>query len=194
MNFYEGGDDSVLPEEFEAAVVRHYDTLLRLAVQRAGSRTEAEDIVQDTFLQLLRSGRTFDDEEHLKAFLIRAVINRCKDYLKSARHTRSVELSEAAENMLPAAPPPDSGESEVLEAVRRLRPAYRDVIYLFYYEEYSIREIAQMLGKRENTISAWLYRARKKLKEVLEHEVYRSNAADSDKRSKKARDCQTTVS
>ena len=59
----------MLPEEFEAAVVRHYDTLLRLAVQRAGSRTEAEDIVQDTFLQLLRSGRTFDDEEHLKAFL-----------------------------------------------------------------------------------------------------------------------------
>ena len=80
MNFYEGGDDSVLPEEFEAAVVRHYDTLLRLAVQRAGSRTEAEDIVQDTFLQLLRSGRTFDDEEHLKAFLIRAVINHCKTY------------------------------------------------------------------------------------------------------------------
>ncbi len=96
----------MLPEEFEAAVVRYYDTLLRLAVQRAGSRAEAEDIVQDTFLQLLRSNQTFDGEEHLKAFLIRAVINRCKDFLKSARHTRSVELSEAAENMLPAAPPP----------------------------------------------------------------------------------------
>lgn len=57
-------------------------------------------------MQLLRSNQTFDGEEHLKAFLIRAVINRCKDFLKSARHTRSVELSEAAENMLPAFPPP----------------------------------------------------------------------------------------
>ena len=57
-------------------------------------------------MQLLRSNQTFDGEEHLKVFLIRAVINRCKDFLKSARHTRSVELSEAAENMLPAAPPP----------------------------------------------------------------------------------------
>ena len=184
----------MLPEEFEAAVVRYYDTLLRLAVQRAGSRAEAEDIVQDTFLQLLRSKQTFDGEEHLKAFLIRAVINRCKDFLKSARHTRSAELSEAAEHMLPAAPPPDSGESEVLAAVRRLRPAYRDVIYLFYYEEYSVREIAQMLGKRENTISVWLRRARSQLKEVLEHEIYGSNAADPDKRSKKARDCRPTVS
>ena len=184
----------MLPEEFEAVVVRHYDTLLRIAVQRTGSRAEAEDIVQDTFLQLLRSEHTFDNDEHLKAFLIRAVINRCKDFLKSARHTRSIELSEAAENILPAAPPPDPGESEVLAAVRKLRPAYRDVIYLFYYEEYSVREIAQMLGKRENTISAWLHRARNQLKEVLEHEIYGSNAADPDKRRNKAHDCQTTVS
>ena len=98
----------MLPEEFEAAVVRHYDTLLRLAVQRTGSRAEAEDIVQDTFLQLLRSERTFDDDGHCKAFLIRAVINRCKDFLKSARYTRRVEFSEAAENILPADPPPGS--------------------------------------------------------------------------------------
>ena len=184
----------MLPEEFEAAFVRYYDTLLRLAVQHTYSRAEAEDIVQDTFLELLQSRRTFENDEHLKAFLIRAVINRCKDYLKSARHSRSVALSDAVETMLPAVPPPDSGLSEVLEAVRTLRPEYRDVIYLFYYEGYSIREIAQMLGKRENTVSAWLRRARIQLKGVLEDEIYGSNESDSDCGRKEARDGKTNLS
>ena len=90
---------------FEEIVTEHYNTLLRIAVQHTGNRAEAEDIVQDIFLKLLEPGKTFRDDGHAKAFLIRSAINRCKDYLKSARRTRSIALSDAAENMLPA----DSG-------------------------------------------------------------------------------------
>lgn len=172
---------------FEELVTTHYDTLLRIAVQHTGNRAEAEDIVQDTFLKLLETGRKFADHEHAKAFLIRSAINRCFDYLRSARRVRHIALTDAAEHALP----PDSGgfpdESAlaVLEAMQKLRPEYRNVIYLYYYEEYSIKEIAAILRKSGNTISSWLTRAKKQLKEVLQDEqddVSEGHAADFHRR------------
>jgi RNA polymerase sigma-70 factor (ECF subfamily) len=168
---------------FEDIVTEHYNTLLRIAVQHTGNRTEAEDIVQDTLLKLLESGKEFRDQEHAKAFLIRSTVNRCFDYLKSARRTRNIALSEAGEDMLPT----DNGgigneqTQEVLAAIRTLRPEYRNVIYLYYYEEYSIREIAAILRKSSNTVSSWLTRARDQLRGVLEDEqgdLLRGDAAN----------------
>ena len=171
---------------FEEIVSANYNTLLRIAVQQTGSRPEAEDIVQETFLKLLESGRSFRVPEHAKAFLIRSAVNRCRDYLRSARHQRNISLTDAAEHMLP----PDSGvpgeeTKAVLEAVSQLRPEYRNVIYLYYYEEYSIREIAAILRKSSNTVSSWLTRARKQLKEVLQDEEFGlSERHDADFRRK----------
>jgi len=168
---------------FEELMTKHYNTLLRIAMQHTGRHDEAEDIVQDTFLKLLETGKSFRSQEDAIAFLIRSAINRCYDYLKSARRTKNIQLSEALDSILP----PDSGgfKSEttlaVLEAVQQLRPEYRDVIYLFYYEEYSIKEIAKILGKSMNTVSSWLTRARKNLKEVLtdeQNDLSGSHAAD----------------
>ena len=122
------------PIGFEELMLRHYNTLLRIAIQHTNHCSEAEDIVQDTFLKLMESGRTFEDDEQAKAFLIRSAINRCKDYLKSAHRTRNVALSDAAENMLPA----DSGgfidetAQMLLDAMQQIRPDYRNVIYLYY--------------------------------------------------------------
>ncbi len=171
------------PISFEELMLRHYNTLLRLSVQHTGSRAEAEDIVQDTFLKLLESGKTFRDDGQAKAFLIRAAINRCNDYYRSARRTRTVALSDTAENMLPA----DSGgfaddtAQMILNAVQQLRPDFRNVIYLYYYEEYSIREIAAILHRSSNTVSSWLTRAKNQLKGVLQNEqndLSKSDAAD----------------
>lgn len=168
---------------FEEIVTANYNTLLRLAAQHTGNRTEAEDIVQEIFLKILESRRQFSDAGHAKAYLIRCVINRCHDYNKSARRRNSIALSEAEENRLPA----DSGgftdelTRSVLEAVQTLRPEYRDVIYLYYYEEYTIREIAAILHKSSNTVSTWLNRARKQLREVLNDEqgdIQEGHAAD----------------
>ncbi|MBQ8922394.1 MAG: RNA polymerase sigma factor [Oscillospiraceae bacterium] len=171
------------PISFEELMTTHYNTLLRIAVQHTGNTAEAEDIVQDTFLKLLESGKQFCDHGHAKAFLIRAAVNRCFDYLKSARRKRNISLTDAEEHTLP----PDSGgfQSEetlaVLEAMQRLRPEYRNVIYLYYYEEYSVKEIASILRRSSNTVSSWLTRARKQLKEVMQDEqddVPDSHAAD----------------
>lgn len=158
---------------FEEIMAASYDTLLRIAIQHTGNRPEAEDIVQDTFLRLLESGKKFNSMEHARAFLIRVTVNRCCDYLKSARHTRNIALTDAEENVLP----PDSGGFQdettlaVLEAMQKLRPEYRNVIYLYYYEEYSIREIAAILRKSPNTVSSWLTRAKKQMREVMQNET-----------------------
>ena len=168
---------------FEEIMTANYNTMLRIAVQHTGSRPEAEDIVQETFLKLLESGRKFRNPEHAKAFLIRSTVNRCLDYLKSARHQRNLALTELTEHHLP----PDSGglgdddTRAVLAAVSGLRPEYRNVIYLYYYEEYSIKEIAAILRKSSNTVSSWLTRAKKQMREVMEDEqdeISDSHAAD----------------
>ncbi len=151
---------------FETLVISHYDMLLRLAVHHTENRAEAEDIVQDVFLSLLQSGKQFRDDEHAKAFLLRAVINRCKDYHKSARRTNHIALSEAEGNLVQN----PFAETELAQAMQTLRPDFRNVIYLHYYEQYSIKEIAALLGKSSNTVSSWLTRARAQLKEVLDYE------------------------
>lgn len=150
-------------EAFEALVTAYYDMLLRLAAHHTESGAEAEDIVQDVFVKLLESRKQFRDDEHAKAFLLRAVINRCKDYHKSARRSCNVALSEAEQC---EAQQQDSFTA-VGQAMESLRPEYRNVIYLYYYEEYSIKEIARLLGKSSNTVSSWLTRARAQLKEVM---------------------------
>ncbi len=175
---------------FEEIVTAHYNTLLRIAVQHTGNRAEAEDIVQDTFLRLLETGKRFRDHEHAKAFLIRSAVNRCFDYLKSARHTRNIALTDACENTLP----PDSGgfgnetTQAVLEAMQRLRPEYRNVVYLYYFEEYSIREIAAILKKSSNTVSSWLTRAKKQLREVLQDEQDDLSECDASDHRRKGGD------
>ena len=175
---------------FEDIMTANYNTMLRIAIQHTGSRPEAEDIVQETFLKLLESGRKFRNPEHAKAFLIRSTVNRCLDYLKSARHQRCLALTGLTENHLPAA---DGGIADddtraVLAAVGALRPEYRNVIYLFYFEEYSIREIAAILHKSSNTVSSWLTRARKQLKEVLQDEEDSLSERDAEDCSRRSRD------
>lgn len=153
-------------DAFESLVTAHYDMLLRLALHHTENRAEAEDIVQDVFLALLQKPKLFRDGEHAKAFLLRTVINRCKDYHKSKRHTHSVALSAA--EAFPA--PVQAAFTPIVQAMEMLRPEYRNVLYLHFYEQYSIREIAQLLGKSPNTVSSWLTRAKSHLREVMDHD------------------------
>ena len=108
----------------------------------------------------------FDSPEHEKAWIIRATANACKDALR-ASHRRCVGLEAVAEAIAPE--PPDS---TVLEAVMALPEKYREAVYLYYYEGYSVREIASMLGQSEAAVSAHLSRGRKSLRGTLGGEFY----------------------
>ena len=119
-----------------------------------------EDVIQNVFIKLIKEPN-FKDESHMKAWLIRVTINQCKDFNKMAWYRRTESLSD--ELMIPFT----KEEQGVLEEVFKLSKNYRNVIYLYYFEGYSIKEIANILNKSENTISSQLSRARKVLKNIL---------------------------
>lgn len=143
-------------------VVNTYgDMLYRLAYQYTRNSSESEDIAQDVFVAMLKK-MPFKSEEHLKAWLIRVAINKSKNYLKSARK----KVLSLDENIDVAGPP--LKEDDGLEELNLLPEFDRSVIYLYYYEGYSVREIAKMTGKSANSINIRLSRSREKLKTLLE--------------------------
>ncbi len=147
-------------------ITANYNTLYRIAYQYTRCHAETEDIVQEVFLKMLETKQQFESDEHCKAWLIRVTINRCKNWLFSVRRFQHVSLEDAEAANLAA--PNLSQETElVFTALAQLKPNYRNVLYLYYYEGYSIPEIAKLLRRSQNTISSWLTRGRAKLKEVL---------------------------
>ena len=153
-------------DEAERLVRTYSDLILRLAYTYLKSTHDAEDICQNVFLKLLTGGYTFDSAEHEKAWVIRATANACKDSLRAA-HRRCVGLEAVAEAAAPEAP-----DSAVLDAVMTLPQKYREAVYLHYYEGYSVREIAKLLGRSEAAVSAHLSRGRKSLRTTLGGDLY----------------------
>ena len=160
-------DGDTLMDEFHARrlVDLYADTILRISYSYLKQTCDAEDICQTVFLKYLTNDCTFDSIDHEKAWIIRTTINACKDYLKSACFRRTVALDEAAAVAAPPVP-----DTEVLDALKRLPEQYRISLYLFYYEEYSAKEIAQVMGKSEANITQYLSRGRRKLRTLLTEE------------------------
>lgn len=144
-------------------VEAYADPILRLCLTYSLTREDAQDICQDIFLTLLEDNRQFADGEHEKAFVLRCAINACKDLLKSARRRRNVPIDQA--ELLPA---PEREDSGLPEAIRALPRDYGAVLYLFYYEGYSLNEIARLCACTPAAARKRLSRARKLLAKRLE--------------------------
>ena len=154
--------------EVNRAIERYSDTVRRLCMIHLKNHADTEDIFQTVFLKYALSSVLFENDEHEKAWIIRVTLNACKDLLKSFFRSRTVSLDEIMEQ--PAKVSPD--HREVLEAVLSLPPKYRDVVYLYYYEEYSAPEIGHVLGRNVNTVYTLLTRSRKMLQEKLKGDDY----------------------
>ena len=137
--------------------------LLRLACTRLDSTADAEDAVQEAVLKLLTARPVFRDSEHEKAWLIRTTLHRASD-IRRAAEKRNLPLEAAAQ--VPAA----QGTEALLAAVRALPEKYSAVIHLHYYEGYSIKEIANMLGLPAPTVGTRLARGRERLRQMLKEE------------------------
>lgn len=145
------------------------DMILRISCQYLKHTMDAEDICQTVFLKYLTSAPDFSGPQHEKAWIIRTTVNACKDHLRSAFFRHTVSLEEAAAVAAPQVP--DSG---VLRVLRQLPENYRICIYLHYYEDYTGKEIAAILGKSESAVAQYLSRGRQKLKKLLS-DAERSN-------------------
>ncbi|MGL4913264.1 MAG: RNA polymerase sigma factor [Romboutsia sp.] len=147
------------------AVAKHSRTCAKVAFSYLKNVSEAEDITQEVFLTLFESSKKFEDDEHLKAWLIRVTINKCKNHLKSSWFKNRNELPEDLAYM-------PKEESELLQAVLSLSSKYRIPIHLYYYEGYSIKEISEILEEPMATVGTRLARGRKKLKNLIGGDDY----------------------
>ena len=151
-------------EDLRRIVETYSPMLLRAALTRVRTPADAEDAVQDVFLRLLDKAPRFRDGEHEKAWLLRTTLNRASDIRRRRRD--DVSLEEAAYTA--------AGESSdygpLLSAVRSLPEAYSAVIHLYYYEGYSIKEIARLLALPAPTVGTRLSRGRERLRKLLKEE------------------------
>lgn len=150
-------------QEADRAIELYADTVRKICMLHLKSYADTEDIFQTVFLKYVLYLGSFENSEHEKAWIIRVTINACKDYLKSFFRSHMVPLEEAAE--VAGEMPED--RSEVLEAVLSLPKKYKDVVYLFYYEDYTAVEISDILGRNVNTVYTLLARAKVMLREML---------------------------
>ncbi len=150
-------------DEYIKHVAEQYSQLLlRIAFLRLKSTADAEDVVQEVFLRLITKRPRFRSDDHEKAWLIRTAINLSCDMLKSSAR-KNVPLDEELTS-------PQDEYHQLLSAVQSLPEKYITVVHLYYYEEYSIKEIARILGLPAATVGTRLSRARVLLKPILERE------------------------
>lgn len=140
---------------------RFAPAIYRLAYARTGSRADAEDVMQEVFLRLVRHKPAFDSEAHARAWLLKVASNCATDLFRLPWRRREEPLEEDV------SAPEEPGEGSVTEAVLSLPARYRIPIHLYYYEGYSVAEIADITGKREGTIKSHLSRARALLRDKL---------------------------
>ncbi len=169
----QSGTVPILPMEVTEDVVRFYSSMVwRIAVTKTQSLQDAEDIFQEVFMKLCMNRKPFESEEHRKAWLIRVTINCCNSHFVAPWRKNVVSLSEVLLTQLPdkSAFQPEQLEqtADVYAQVLRLPQNMREVILLFYYEELSVREIAQILRITDANVKKRLSRARQRLKLELD--------------------------
>ncbi|MBR4728471.1 MAG: sigma-70 family RNA polymerase sigma factor [Clostridia bacterium] len=155
----------------EMLIEKYQKNLFAAALNICANYDDAQDAVQETFLQYYLSDKEFNDEEHLKAWLLRVAINKAKDLSRSLFRRRCVPLEELGEDI----PFEDPADGRLFEEVMRLPEKYRIVIHLFYYEDLPVKEIAALLHTGESSVKMRLSRGRDLLKTILTEE------SDNDK-------------
>ncbi len=143
------------------------DNVFRTAFCYMKSYADAEDMREEAFIKLYLSGISFNSDEHIKAWLLRVTANLCKDKLRSFWHRKILPLESAMDIKTE-----EKSTDTVIEYLFRLKPDYRIVLYMHYYEGYTAKEIAKITGSKENTVLSRLARGRRQLKDILLKEGY----------------------
>ncbi len=146
---------------------KYKELLYRVAFSNMKNKADAEDAVQEAFCRYLKTKPVFADENHEKNWFVRVVLRICYDVQKSVWFSRTVGFDEVPEYEMKHFSLPFAYEDDMLWQVMELPSDYRNPLYLFYYEDYSIREIAAIMELKEETVKTRLRRGRQKLKERL---------------------------
>lgn len=153
------------PAELEQIMNTYGKTVYRLAYSQTRSIADTEDIYQEVFLRYFQNRPQFESEEHRRAWLLRVTLNRARSLFASAWFRRTVSLEECIAF-------PEPAEQKLDDALRQMQSRDRTLLHLFYYEELSTKEIAELLSRKESTVRTQLTRARRKLAEIVKGEEY----------------------
>lgn len=154
--------------DMDILVKKYKNHLYAAAFQICKNAADAEDVVQETFFAYYMTEKSFESEEHSKAWLLRTAINKAKNVNRAFWRRNRVPFEEYMTEL----PFETADAEELFEDVMRLPEKYRIVIHLFYYEEYSVREIAKLLEVSEGNVKVRLTRGRKLLKNRLMEDDY----------------------
>lgn len=149
-----------LNAQYRAAIDEYADMVTRLCLVHTGNYADAEDCWQNVFFKLFKALKQ-GEVPNMKAWLIRVTLNECRSVLRYRLRRNTVSLDELT------VPFTDKHDVELIELIFGLPPKQRDVIYLYYYEEYSVKEISVMTKTKENTVKSHLKRGREALKDHL---------------------------
>lgn len=141
----------------EKMVEKYSNMIYRLALIRTKTKENSEDVYQEVFLRLAKKMPDFKSEEHERAWLIRVTINCSKNLLNSKFFRNTAELKEDI-------PFETEEKHDIYYSVQKLSIKYKTIVHLYYYENYKIKEISEILKMKENTVKSCLARAREKLK------------------------------
>lgn len=144
----------------------YQDNLFAVAFNICQNTQDAEDVIQDTFVQYYTTKKEFDSEEHIRAWLIRVAVNKAKNVTRTFWRRNKVSIEDSMETLTFETP-----ESENLfETVMQLPEKYRIVIHLYYYEDYAVSEIADILKLSESNVKTRLSRGRGMLRKALKED------------------------
>ena len=153
-------------EPVEDLIREYKNPLFAVAFSVCKSASDADDVVQDTFMKYHFSKKQFSSREHIRAWLLRVAINKAKDVNRSFWKQKSTSIEDYVDTLEFQ----DHEDKDLLTDVLALPEKYRIVIHLYYYEDYSVAEIAELLNLSESNVKIRLSRGRSMLKAKLEEE------------------------
>lgn len=140
--------------------------LFRICMLHLGNREDTEEAMQEAYMRLLYKSPRFTDEEHEKAWLIRVTTNLCRDMLRSVWRKRVIKM-EHIESCYD-----NPSDLHIMEEILKLPSKYKTVIYLHYFENYTVKDISGILKLTESAVKMRLKRGREILKMELEGDIY----------------------
>ena len=166
------GNTSVRPaDDIERIIDSYGNMLFRIALTTIGNTSDAEDAVQETFIKYIDKKMSFSQPEQEKAWLIRVLINKCRDVLRFYTRHQEIDIDELSEYLSTDEQDDDRArDSGILDALMKIPEKFRTVMVLHYVEEYGVKDIARMMHLTVLAVKMRLQKGRKLLEEIYRRE------------------------
>lgn len=162
-------------EDISRVMELYGNSIYRMSYFILQSDQDAQDVLQETLLKYMQKAPDFHSKEHEKAWLLRVANNLCKDMLRFQKRNRYVDWNDLQEQEqgsgIGGQDNNDPANIQLLAQIFMLAEKYKRVIYLHYYEGYSVKEMAVILRISEGAVKKRLERGRSRLREILEEDM-----------------------